>query len=175
MDSERTLAAAFDAIRVRITRTFPDQIRAAVAELTDEQIWWRPNEESNSVGNLVLHLTGSLNHYLNRAFGGIEYQRDRAAEFSERKPIPRSELLARFDEMVVSAERTLSSMPLDRLGQSSPEPRMYTVAIEDLVGIATHVANHTGQILWIVKMLRQGALHEVWIESHKRTVWPQAR
>src|SRR6059058_6408078 len=95
-----------DSLRTRITRIFPAQIRAAVEMLSDEQIWWRPNESSNSVGNLVLHLTGSLNHYLNRQIGGFEYHRDRAAEFAERRHIPKDELLAAFDEMVSKGEQT---------------------------------------------------------------------
>src|SRR4051794_26041832 len=93
-------------LRTRITKVFPAQIRECLAQLDDEQIWWRPNESSNSVGNLVIHLAGSLNHYLNRAVGGFEYDRDRAAEFAERRHIPKDELLAIFDDMVAKADQT---------------------------------------------------------------------
>src|SRR5262245_34683128 len=72
-----------EALKARICRVFPAQVRAAVEALDDDQIWWRPNETSNSIGNLVLHLSGSLNHYLNRGYGGLDYTRDRAAEFAE--------------------------------------------------------------------------------------------
>src|SRR5207253_1120299 len=34
--------------------------------------------------------------------------------------------------------------------------------------IVTHVSNHTGQIVWIAKMLKEGALEEVWMRTHKR-------
>jgi len=80
------LPFALNALRARITRVFPAQIRTAVNALTEEQIWWRPNESSNSIGNLVLHLTGSLNYYLNRNLGRIDFTRDRAAEFAARGP-----------------------------------------------------------------------------------------
>ncbi|HEX6160895.1 MAG TPA: DinB family protein [Thermoanaerobaculia bacterium] len=53
------------ALRSRITGVFPSQIRSAIDSLSDEQIWWRPNEESNSIGNLMLHLAGSVQLYLN--------------------------------------------------------------------------------------------------------------
>jgi len=39
--------------------------------------------------------------------------------------------------------------------------------VGDLIGIATHLANHTGQVLWITKMLREGAVDEVWMRTHK--------
>jgi uncharacterized damage-inducible protein DinB len=157
-----------DALQARICRVFPAQIRAAVEALDDDQIWWRPNETSNSIGNLVLHLAGSLNHYLNRAIGGVDYTRDRAAEFAERRHIPRAELMATFDAMVANAEKTFAALTPERLADPSPEPKMYTLLIEDLIGVATHVANHTGQIVWIAKMLKDGALDEVWMRTHKR-------
>ncbi len=172
MESSEVLATTVQAMRVRITRAFPDQIRAAVAQLTDEQIWWRPNEQSNSVGNLVLHLTGSLNHYVNRQIGGIPFERHRDAEFAERKRIPRDELMAGFDEMVANAEKTFASLTPDRLGQASPEPKMSSILAEDIVGVVTHISAHAAQILWITKALREGALDEVWIRTHKQSAWP---
>ncbi len=149
--------------------TFPAQIRECLAVLDEEQIWWRPNESSNSVGNLVIHLTGSLNHYLNYRIGGLEYHRDRAAEFAERRHIPKAELLAAFDEMVANAEKTFDALPIDRLAAASPEQKMYTVLAEDIVSVMAHISNHTGQILWITKMLREGGLDDLWMKSHKQT------
>ncbi|MGZ8780165.1 MAG: DUF1572 family protein [Thermoanaerobaculia bacterium] len=161
-------AVALAALRSRITRVFPAQVRAAVDTLTEEQMWWRPNEESNSVGNIILHLTGSLNHFLNRNIGGIEYARDRAAEFAERRAIPKKELMAMFDDMVARAERTFEGLTPERLGDPSPEPKMHSIVLEDLLNAATHLANHAGQIVWIAKMLRGGAIDDVWIKTHRQ-------
>lgn len=158
---------ALAALRARITAVFPAQVRAALASLTDEQLWWRPNEKSNSIGNLVVHLTGSLNHYLNRNLGGLDYTRDRAAEFAERRMLPKSEVLARFDEMVANAERTFARLTPESLGEPSPEPDMHSIVFEDVINVAMHLATHTGQIVWIAKMLDEGAVDEVWIRSHR--------
>ena len=157
-----------EALRMRIARVLPAQVRAAVEKLDDAQIWWRPNEKSNSVGNLVLHLSGSLNHYLNRNLGGLDYNRDRDAEFSARGPMPRQQLMAIFDDMVAKAEQTLAKVTPESLIGPSTDPERNTYLIEDLIGILTHVSTHTGQILWITKMLREGALDEVWMRTHKR-------
>src|SRR4051812_41681645 len=99
-------SVALDAFRMRITKVFPAQIRACLNELTDEQIWSRPNDASNSIGNIVLHVSGSLDHYLNRNLGGLDFDRDRDAEFAERRMIPRADLRARFDQMVANAKLT---------------------------------------------------------------------
>lgn len=155
------------ALRSRITLVFPAQVRTAVAGLSEEQLWWRPNEASNSIGNLVLHLAGSLNHYLNRNIGHIDYTRDRAAEFAERREIPKAELLAVFDDMVARAERTFDSLTPASLDAPSPEPAMHTIVIEDLINVAMHLSNHAGQIVWIAKMLDAGSVDDVWIKTHR--------
>jgi uncharacterized damage-inducible protein DinB len=160
-------APTLEAIRVRVTRVLPAQVRAAVEKLDEEQIWWRPNEKSNSIGNLILHLNGSLNLYLNRLIGGFEYKRDRDAEFAARGPMPKQELLRIFDDMVTKADQTFNKVTADRLDGPSTDPEKNDFLIEDLIGILTHVSAHTGQILWITKMLNEGSLDEVWMRTHK--------
>jgi len=160
-----------EALRARIANVLPAQVRAAVEQLTEEQIWWRPNEKSNSVGNLVLHLSGSVNHYLNRNIGGLTYERNRDAEFAARGPMPKKDLMAIFDDMVSKADRTLANIKPEQLIGPSTDPERQTFLVQDLIGIATHVSTHTGQILWITKMLREGSLDEVWMRTHKRHGW----
>lgn len=161
------LQLALESLRARICRVFPAQVRKCLEQLSDEQIWWRPNETSNSVGNLVLHLSGSLNHYLNYLIGGIAYDRDRAAEFAERRHIPKADLLAIFDDMVSNADKTFNDITTARLAAPSTDPPKALVLFEDIISIACHIATHTGQIVWITKMLHDGALDEVWMKTHK--------
>ena len=169
--NDQTLTTALTALKARVTKVLPAEVRDCVALLDDEQIWWRPNEQSNSVGNIILHVSGSLNYYLNRNIGGIDYDRDRAAEFAERRTIPKAELLAIFDDMVAKAEQTFDALTLERLGDASPEPKMHASVMEDLINVAVHFSNHAGQIVWITKMLRGDAVDEVWIRAHKENVW----
>ena len=163
----KMLTIEIAALRARMTRVFPAQVRAAVEPLTDEQLWWRPNETSNSIGNLVVHLAGSLNYYLARNIGGIPFERDRAAEFAERRLLPKAEVMALFEEMVSRAERTFDGLTPERLSEPSPEPTMHEMVIEDLINAAMHLSTHTGQIVWIAKMLAEGSVREVWIKSHR--------
>ncbi len=57
--------------------------------LSDEQIWTRPYPYGNSIGNLVLHLTGNLNNYFGGEMGGTGYVRNRPLEFAETSRIRR--------------------------------------------------------------------------------------
>lgn len=160
-------ATTLAALRARITGVFPTQIRTAIAGLTDEQIWWRPNEESNSIGNLMLHLAGSVQLFLNKLHGGVEFTRDRDAEFAERTRIPKSELLARFDDVFETAIRTFDKLRPEHLTSPSPVPSMHEFAVQDLINVATHVSTHTGQIVWIAKALTGHSLDDVWMTSHR--------
>ena len=161
---DTTLAA----VRSRITRVLPMQVRSSVEHLSDEQLWWRPNEKSNAIGNLILHIAGSLDHYLNKCIGGHTYERDREAEFAARGPMTKAALLARLDDMVTRAEKTFDSLNPDRLTSPSADPERYSLLVEDLINITTHFSSHAGQIMWIAKSLKEGALEEAWMRSHKR-------
>jgi hypothetical protein len=176
MDTTETLELALAALHVRITKVMPTQIRSAVDTLDDDQLWWRPNESSNSVANLVLHLSGSLNHYLNFGIGGISYERNREQEFAERGRLPKQELMAIFDDMVAKAERTFAGIDVPRLSAPSTEQKMQSIILEDLINFLGHIAVHTGQILWIAKSLRDGVFDDIWMNVHKTTgAWKVAR
>ena len=92
--------------RFRLRDDYLVKITAAMDELTDDQIWWRPNEASNSVGNLVLHLTGNLQQFIGVVLGGSKFVRDRDAEF-RRRDVPRDELLGQIDATRAAVEREI--------------------------------------------------------------------
>src|SRR3984893_19073572 len=149
---------ALAALRNRITDVLPTQIRACVDELTEEQLWWRPNEQANSVGNLVLHLSGAMRHYLSRGVGGIEYQRDRPGEFAERGPISKEQLLATFDETISQAAQVLDAFDASRFMTATDEQNYVPTVFDLIFNISIHLATHTGQIIYITKMLKEGSV-----------------
>ena len=168
MQNEKDLSSfALEALRMRITKVLPAQIRTCIEQLSDEQLWWRPNEQSNSVGNLVLHVRGAIMHFLCRGVGKIDYERDRAAEFAESSTVTKTQLFAMFDEMVAKAEQTFEEIDAARLREPSTEPAYYSVVFEDLFGIAIHLATHTGQIVYVTKMLKEGSVNDLWAQTHR--------
>jgi hypothetical protein len=76
--------------------------------------------------------------------------------------------MAIFDDMVAKADQTLAKIKPEELAGPSTEPDKFDALVQDLISIVTHVSTHVGQILWITKMLREGALDEVWIRAHKQ-------
>ena len=51
--------------------------RTALARLSDDEVWWRPNEHSNSVGNMLLHLCGNIRQWIISGVGGMPDTRTR--------------------------------------------------------------------------------------------------
>jgi len=156
-----------EALRRRITEILPMQIRSCVEELSEEQLWWRPNEQANSVGNLVLHVSGSMRFYLSRGVGGIDYTRNRPAEFSERGPINRAQLLETFNETIAQAERVFAALDGRRLVASTDEPDYVPTVFDSIFNISIHLATHAGQVIYITKLLKEGSVDELWIRAHK--------
>jgi hypothetical protein len=156
-----------EALRKRITRVIPNQIRSCIDQLSDEQLWWRPNEEANSVGNLVLHLSGSVRHYLGHQLGGIAYTRNRDAEFAERGPIERSQLLATWDDTVSQVTEVLAVFDTGRFLDSTAETDYVPTVFDLIYNVSIHMATHAGQIVWVTKMLEQGSIDELWIKAHR--------
>ncbi len=132
---------------------FLPRIRSAVERLTDDQVWWRPNKASNSIGNLMLHLSGNVTQWIVRGVGGQPVTRDRQREFNERTVIPRSELLATLSSAVESAVRVLDGLDPAALAERRVIQGMDVTVMHAVYHVVEHFSMHTGQILVLTKML----------------------
>jgi uncharacterized damage-inducible protein DinB len=158
-----------DEVRGRLTKGLPDQVRACLDAMSDEQIWWRPNPGCNSVGNLVLHLCGSTRHFLGRAVGGTEYRRDRPAEFAEKGPIPRATLRALLDETVAETDGILASLEPIRLQEVTDRADEPLTVLNLLLRTSHHWAVHVGQMVYAAKALKEGVFDELWMKTMVKT------
>ena len=159
-------AAVIEEARRRLVTGFPGQVRACLDRLDDGQVWWRPHGDSNAVGNLVLHVCGSTRHFLGRVLGETGYERDRKAEFAQRGPIARADLLRVLDETVAETDRILCALDPARLLEMREVPRDSPQSVLALVlRTSHHWSVHTGQIVYATKLLTQGSLDELWMKT----------
>ena len=122
--------------------------------LTDEQIWWRPQETSNSIGNLLLHLNGNLRQWMIAPLGGGSSERNRPAEFAERQQIPIRELRNRLDATFREAEEIFRQTdPAVLLKTYDIQNQKSVTALEAIYHVVEHFSMHYGQILYITKLL----------------------
>jgi uncharacterized damage-inducible protein DinB len=134
------------------------KIERCLGRLTDEQIWWRPNEESNSIGNLVLHLCGNARQWIVCGVGGAVSARDRDAEFAQRETIERNRLLALLRTTLTDVDSTLRDLE-PKLSDSQTLLARRTIqgsdvdVLEAIFHVTEHFSMHTGQIIMLTKMM----------------------
>ncbi len=129
------------------------RLRTCVESLTDEQIWWRPNPSSNSIGNLVLHLNGNVTQWIVVSFTRAADHRERPAEFSRTEGISREELLQTLAATMDRVSDVLNHVTEADLLAPYEIQGYRTTGLEAIYHVAEHFALHYGQIAYITKML----------------------
>jgi uncharacterized damage-inducible protein DinB len=144
-------ASDFRELAARYLEEYLGKIRYAVARLPAERLWWRPAPAVNSVGNLLLHLTGNLSLWVLAGVGGEPYRRDRAGEFAARGGRTASELEAGLAAVVDRCAALLRSLTEDD-ERRAVSIQGYATDVRGAVFHAVeHMGYHTGQILMLLK------------------------
>lgn len=124
-----------------------------VDPLTDEQFWRNPYAYGNSIGHLVLHLTGNLNYYIGARVANTGYVRNRDLEFTETRRSPKAEVLRKFDEAINVVVATIqrqseSDWTLPYGAEREPEAsHRFTIFMR----CAEHLYHHIGQINFLAR------------------------
>jgi hypothetical protein len=147
------------------------RIEKSVHGLSDEQIWWRANAESNSIGNLILHFAGNVSQWIVSGIGGVADHRDRQREFDERDPLPAGELLARLRAAVEAADRIIANVAPAALLEHRRIQTYDVTVLQAIYTVVEHFSMHTGQVIVLAKMWKgdlgfyavvQGTPHPAW-------------
>jgi uncharacterized damage-inducible protein DinB len=129
------------------------RIRDCMGRLTDDQIWWRGNENQNAAGNLVLHLCGNARQWIGYGVAGEPDIRRRDEEFEARGGANGADLMAHMDRTVQEALSILRTLPAERLAETTSVQGYTLTRMEAILHVLEHFSMHTGQIILITKML----------------------
>jgi uncharacterized damage-inducible protein DinB len=152
-------------VRSRMVDDYPTQIGQCLAVITEEDLWWRPDDKSNAVGNIMLHLIGSNRLYIGYAVGGRAIERDRASEFTARGNPGRAAVVGAWNDTVAMMREVFDGLDSTRLMEQTDRTGKVTTIASILLHASHHTAAHMGQVVWITKMRRPGALDELWIRT----------
>ncbi len=128
------------------------RIQDCLGRLSPEQIWARSNDNQNAVGNLVLHLCGNVRQWIIAGIGDAPDIRQRAREFSARSGPDAQELSQRLKATVEEAVAVLNSLPLERLAERVRIQAYDLTALEAILHVVEHFAQHAGQVLYFTKL-----------------------
>jgi uncharacterized damage-inducible protein DinB len=145
--------------RYWLTKEYPIKIRHCVDALPRQALWARPNQNSNSVGNLLVHLTGNVSEWILGSVGGRSITRNRASEFAQRDGADGPTLLANLEAVLEDADSVLASLSEQDLARSIVIQARDTTVLGAVYHVVEHFAMHTGQIIFLTKIYAPNKIH----------------
>ena len=128
------------------------KIEKCLEVLPETDLWWRPHPTSNSVGNLLLHLSGNLRQWIVAGVGGLEDNRERAQEFSAEGGSNTALLIEKLRDTVQEAVQVLDKLEQDQLEHPLTIQGIQITALGAIYHAVEHFSMHVGQIIYITKL-----------------------
>jgi uncharacterized damage-inducible protein DinB len=120
----------------------------------EKNIWKTKGDVKNSAGNLTLHLTGNLNHFIGRTLGNTDYIRKREDEFSV-KNISREKLisdLVSLKEVITTSLKNLLDEDLKKEFPLKISEEILTTELL-LIYLLNHFNYHLGQVNYLRRII----------------------
>jgi len=141
-----------------LTAFYERDLRKLIDEINlfenEADLWRTAGTISNPAGNLVLHLTGGMNHHIGYTLGHTGYVRDRSLEFSQ-KNVSREQLVAGVETLIQVIRQSLAALTPQQLEGEFPsffdQPGTSTAYV--LIQLLAHLNYHLGQVNYLRRML----------------------
>jgi uncharacterized damage-inducible protein DinB len=130
------------------------RIAKCLDELSEEEVWQRPNDASNSMGNLILHLCGNIRQYIISGLGQQPDTRTRSVEFSVTEGFSKAQLLQKLNETLQVADTIIRAADDDNLMLERKVQGYTLTGLGIIIHVVEHYSYHTGQIAFWTKQLR---------------------
>src|SRR5262245_32316818 len=138
--------------RTKLVEQYWPRLRTSVESLNEEQVWWRANAASNSIGNLILHLDGNVRQWIISGLGGDTDMRERQQEFDARSGLDQAQLLRQLRATVGEADRVLRNTDPATLLEQRRIQSYDVTTLQAIYAVVEHFSMHTGQIILLAKM-----------------------
>lgn len=129
-------------------------IKKTFEELSESDIWQKPNNSSNSIGNLILHLCGNIGQYIIASLGENPDTRERDLEFSTSDGLAKAELLEKLIKTVETAKATIENATTEQFLKKRMVQGFDFSGIGVVIHAVEHYSYHTGQIAFWTKILK---------------------
>ena len=138
--------------RYFLGREYRTKLRRAVEAMPAAAVWARPNEASNSVGNLLMHLAGNVRQWIVAGVGGVAAPaRDRDGEFAARGGADAAHLLADLDAVLDEADAVLARLGAADLAERRTIQGRDLTVLDAVYQVVEHFSMHLGQVILVAK------------------------
>ena len=154
-----TTHSQFTQAAVYFLRWNLERITVCLGELAEREVWQRPNDNSNSVGNQLLHLCGNIRQWMHNGIGGLPDVRQRDSEFTATGGFTKQQLLAELGEVIGTAAAIIEQQDAASLHPERPVQAYVHDGNFIILHVVEHLSYHTGQIIFWTKLLRDKDLN----------------
>jgi len=137
--------------RLRLQNESLNRILQCIDLLDDDQLWSAPNSVTNSVGNLVLHLSGNIRQYFCHGIGGDTDIRERDGEFVPNQSVSRDDLKALITSAIEDGLTCVNAMSADHWLTEIHVQVFSMTRYSALIHVIEHTSYHVGQITHLTK------------------------
>ncbi len=162
------LAANFIAYSRQKLADHHAQIARCVGHLSQDEVWRRANDHSNSIGNLLLHLRGNVMMWIVDGIGGRPYERNRPAEFAQRDALPIAPIMANLADALRQVDEVLANLSPETLSNRHKIQAYDVTGLEAIYHVVEHFALHAGQIITMTKAIKNCDLSDYNAQGHRR-------
>lgn len=132
---------------------YTKRVKICLDMLSEEQVWQKPNEASNSIANVMLHLCGNMTQYVLSALGGRPDNRERDKEFAAKSGYTKAQLFEKLSAVVHSVIEEIQIHDEDSLLKTRTVQGFEKNGIAIILHITEHYSYHTGQIALLTKLM----------------------
>jgi len=162
------LATNFIAYSRQKLADYHAQIARCVGHLSQDEVWRRANDHSNSIGNLLLHLRGNVMMWIVDGIGGRHYDRNRPAEFAQRDALPIAPIMSNLADAMQQVDGVLAKLSPESLSKPHNIQTYTVTGLEAVYHVVEHFALHTGQIITLTKAIKNCDLSNYDAQGHRR-------
>lgn len=137
----------------RIIEEGLSRIIQCVDQLNDEQLWYKHNSNTNSIGNIILHLCGNVKQYIESGIGQQPDFRDRPSEFLPSSQINREELINKITSVANNANKVIQRINEDALSEDRKVQGFDENVLSIIIHVIEHFSYHVGQITFFTKYI----------------------
>jgi uncharacterized damage-inducible protein DinB len=129
------------------------RIFTCLDRLSEDQLWYKSNANSNSIGNLILHLQGNARQWMLSTFAAYPDNRERSKEFALESRVTKEKLINGLIELKNEIMQMLDSISEQQLVQDYQVQVFKEKGIAIIIHVIEHFSYHTGQIALLTKLM----------------------
>lgn len=128
------------------------KIELVWAGFSEQEIWMRPNEQTLSPANQLIHLAGNLSQWVLAKLGGSPDHRERDEEFATRGGKTKEEIYGTFTTVLHNVYKQLEQ-PTDLCREVHVQGHR-TSEIGVWIHMVEHLSYHTAQLIFFAKQVK---------------------